>query len=238
MRNAQNTAVIFEWPLKDVHVLTSGFKRSDGTQHTGIDMRCNWDGITLKPIYAAESGEVDWVQTWDGKTKTGNMSYGTAVRVNHQKLRNGDTVKTLYAHMAYRTVNIGQYVEAGEILGYTGSTGNTFGAHLHFEVIINMVRKNPLCYLDGNFSKAANNVYTFGKNEKSAKWSDFPNAEDLPVGIPSIGSLPKTSLDSRVNLNDTANWGVATRFIIDCSVGDQQKLKAVTDTLQLPVRSE
>ena len=56
---------------------------------------------------------------------------------------------TLYAHMSSRKVSVGAYVNQGDVLGITGSTGNSTGPHLHFEISENGVRINPLTYLTG-----------------------------------------------------------------------------------------
>ena len=56
---------------------------------------------------------------------------------------------TLYAHMSVRLAEVGDIVEQGDALGLTGSTGQSTGPHLHFEITENGVRVNPLIYLEG-----------------------------------------------------------------------------------------
>ena len=58
-----------------------------------------------------------------------------------------ETFSTRYAHMSSVAVSTGQYVTAGTIIGYEGNTGNSFGAHLHFEVYENGTRVNPARFL-------------------------------------------------------------------------------------------
>ena len=73
-----------------------------------------------------------------------SSSYGNYVVVSH-----GSGNTTLYAHMSSRKVSVGAYVNQGDVLGITGSTGNSTGPHLHFEISENGVRINPLTYLTG-----------------------------------------------------------------------------------------
>ena len=82
-------------------------------------------------IYAAKSGTVIVSQY--------SSSYGNYVVISH-----GSGNTTLYAHMSSRKVSVGQYVNQGDVIGITGSTGNSTGPHLHFEVTENGVRVNPL----------------------------------------------------------------------------------------------
>ena len=70
------------------------------------------------------------------------------MQVYHGKDDNGNTYSTLYAHMnSAPVVSVGQPVEKGKVLGYVGSTGNSSGPHLHFEVYVNKNRVNPEPYI-------------------------------------------------------------------------------------------
>ena len=109
------------------------------------------------PVYAAEDGTVDWVQAWDGRSTSGNQSYGNLVRIRHADY-NGGKLQTLYAHLQRVTVKNGQAVREGEVIGYSGNTGNSTGPHLHFEVRLNGTRCNPLNWLDDDFSVARSTV--------------------------------------------------------------------------------
>jgi len=87
-----------------------------------------------EPVYAAASGYVAISQ--DGW----NNGYGNYIVIYHEKY------STLYAHLSLRTVNEGEYVEKGDLIGYVGNTGyvkGLTGCHLHFEV---RGRENPLLY--------------------------------------------------------------------------------------------
>ena len=141
--------VLLRWPLS-THILTAGWTYNDGSAHNDIDLRAG-DGT---PVYAAEGGTVDQLQTWDGHTRTGMQSYGTMVRLRHADYR-GQPLQTRYAHLTRACVKAGQLVREGDLLGYSGQTGNCAGAHLHFEVLLAGVRCNPLNWLDGEFSCAS-----------------------------------------------------------------------------------
>ena len=117
----------FIWPTRDI--ITSYF----GPSHPlGIDIRAP----VGTPIKAAADGTVIFV----GGTRC--CSYGLYVEVQHD---GGFT--TLYAHLASFAVKSGDEVTAGTVLGFAGLTGRTTGPHLHFEIELNGVRRNPMIYL-------------------------------------------------------------------------------------------
>lgn len=116
------------WPASGT--LTSGFGPRWGRMHQGIDIAAP----TGTPISAAESGVV---------IHSGGLGgYGQTVIVDH-----GGGVVTLYAHMSERLVGNGASVGRGAQIGRIGSTGNSTGPHLHFEVRINGSARNPMNYL-------------------------------------------------------------------------------------------
>ena len=144
-----NGEVLLRWPLTQ-HIITAGWTYNDGSAHNAIDLRA----AVGTPVYAAEDGTVDQVQAWDGHTKTGMQSYGNMVRLRHADY-NGHTLQTRYAHLSRLCVAAGDTVKEGQLIGYSGATGNVQGAHLHFEVICGGVRYNPLNWLDADFSCAS-----------------------------------------------------------------------------------
>ena len=126
---------IYDWPIKNRFTLTDtyGYRRIDGSTkfHYAIDLATS-SGI---PIYAADGGVV----TFAGRTP----SYGYHVIIRHD---NGQ--ETLYAHMRVAPcVNVGERVYQGQQIGEVGMTGYATGPHLHFEILINGERVNPLDYL-------------------------------------------------------------------------------------------
>lgn len=147
-----NGEVLLRWPLS-THIITAGWTYNDGSAHNAIDLRA----AVGTPVYAAEDGMVDQVQYWDGHTKTGMQSYGNMVRLRLSDYR-GQTLQTRCAHLSRFAVAAGQPVREGDLLGYSGQTGNCAGAHLHFEVILDGRRVNPLNWLDGDFSCASSAV--------------------------------------------------------------------------------
>lgn len=104
------------------------------TLHDGIDL----PAAVGTPIYAAYSGTVSISDNSNAKS-----GYGYYIKIDH-----GVGVSTLYAHMSMLAVNVGEYVTAGQVIGYVGLTGNTTGAHLHFCIFIDGVSKNPRDYMD------------------------------------------------------------------------------------------
>lgn len=147
-----NGDVLFCWPLEN-HIITTGWTYNNGSAHNAIDLRA----VVNTPVYAAEDGTVNQVQSWDGKTVSGMQSYGNMVRIKHNNY-NGSKLETRYAHLKEYLVKNGQHVYEGQLIGYSGATGNCYGAHLHFEVIYHDVRMNPLNWLDNNFTCATQTV--------------------------------------------------------------------------------
>lgn len=120
----------FSWPLPKSFSITSryGYRKDPFTGkvsfHSGTDISAPFG----TPILAAAGGTV----TVANSTDPWGMSYGYHVKINH-----GGGQETLYAHCSSICVTPGQQVQAGEVIGYVGSTGNSTGNHLHFEVRIN-----------------------------------------------------------------------------------------------------
>lgn len=179
-----NGEVLLHWPL-DLHVLTQGWYYNDGSLHQATDWRTQNGTDYKRPTYAAEEGTVDQTQNWDGHTKTGMQSYGNMVRIKHAPYK-GKTLQTRYAHLSSYCVKVGQKVKEGELIGYSGTTGNVFGAHLHFEVILNGSRTNPLVWLDNDFTTASGKVFTYRTGEHAVeKPADAarPSGEEVLIDV-------------------------------------------------------
>ena len=99
--------------------------------HNGVDLAANMG----TPVYATRSGTVTVADyEWDG---AGNYVY-----INH-----GDGYSSVYMHMDYYIVSVGEYVSAGEVIGYVGTTGLSEGPHLHFGIAYNGAYVNPANYI-------------------------------------------------------------------------------------------
>lgn len=127
----------FLWPAPSCHSVSSPYGWRSSGWHNGIDLIKYGGGALGTPVIASKSGRVEVVQR-------SNSGYGNMVLINH-----GDGYKTRYAHMVKGsiTVAVGDYVEAGQTIGKVGSTGNSTGPHLHFEVIVNGETQNPKNYI-------------------------------------------------------------------------------------------
>ena len=110
----------FTWPVPSSTNVSSEYGARWGTLHAGLDIAAP----TGAPIVAAEAGTV--VMAESGGYGGG---FGTFAVINH-----GGGLMTLYGHMSSLSVSPGQTVSRGQTIGAVGNTGNSFGAHLHFQV--------------------------------------------------------------------------------------------------------
>ena len=108
-----------------VHPITVKYK-----MHNGVDMAAPQG----TPIYASRSGKVT--------AATYQSSAGYYVSINH-----GDGFASIYMHMTHYIVSKGQYVNAGQVIGYVGSTGGSTGPHLHFGIAYKGTYVNPMNYI-------------------------------------------------------------------------------------------
>lgn len=114
------------WPCPDYARISCKF----GNGHLGLDMAC----ASGRAILATKAGTIVATEF--------NSSYGNYVLIDH-----GGGLKTRYAHASKLLYFVDDKVAAGEKIALVGSTGNSTGPHLHFEVIVNGVVKNPLNYV-------------------------------------------------------------------------------------------
>ncbi len=136
--NALKAATPTGWPLDDdgKGYISSeyGFRKdpvtSQNTFHEGLDIGI-WYGT---PVIATADGKVTYAD-WMG-------SYGRVVFIDH-----GYGYQTRYAHNSKLAVQSGQYVKRGDVIAYSGNSGKSTGPHLHYEVRVNGVPKNPRSYI-------------------------------------------------------------------------------------------
>jgi murein DD-endopeptidase MepM/ murein hydrolase activator NlpD len=119
---------VFGWPGSGPHII-SGNTYSAG--HLGIDISAN-EGDA---VYAADAGVV----TMAGWSQYG---YGNVIQIDH-----GNGYASLYAHLFQINVSVCESVGQGTVIGLAGNTGNSFGAHLHFEIRYGGANVNPLDFV-------------------------------------------------------------------------------------------
>jgi len=104
---------------------------SSGTEfHSGIDIRAQHG----TPIRAPAGGVVTIAGTY--------QEYGITVILDH-----GQDIKSVYGHLSKTSVKPGERVERGTVVGWSGNTGRSTGAHLHYEILVKGQSVNPRAYL-------------------------------------------------------------------------------------------
>lgn len=134
---------IFQWPLPESFTITSYFgNRKDPftgqpSYHDGTDIAAP----AGTPILAAADGTVEIANSTD----SWGGGYGYYVKIRHD-----GSLETLYAHCSSLCVSAGQKVKQGEVIAYVGTTGNSTGNHLHFEVRVDGRKTDALAYFEKN----------------------------------------------------------------------------------------
>ena len=138
------TSGAIRWPFPYPVTITDGYGPRDvnvsgSAFHNGVDFTPG-EGT---PIYAIADGVVEFHQEEQG-------GFGNNVILKHDI--NGQSIETLYAHMAYGSSPLvaGESVKVGDFIGLVGDTGASYGAHLHFEVRIDKVAVDPFVWLSNN----------------------------------------------------------------------------------------
>ncbi|MDR3701717.1 MAG: peptidoglycan DD-metalloendopeptidase family protein [Candidatus Sulfopaludibacter sp.] len=147
-----NTAITSIWPVEGR--VTSGFGRridpfsGEGAFHYGIDI----DAQTGDPVRSTADGIV----IHEGMDTGG---YGRLVVLDH-----GDGTQTWYAHLSLIKVTVGQDVRRGEVIGAAGSSGHATAPHLHYEVRVGGVPRDPYLYLSRHL--AGHGKSTLARSER------------------------------------------------------------------------
>ncbi len=123
----------FLWPVPGFNYISSYYGMRWGRLHKGIDIAGK--GIYRANIVAANSGKVIYASN----SYIPGYSYGKYVIIDH-----GGTYSTLYGHCDQVLVSVGQTVNRGDVIAKVGTTGNSTGYHLHFEIRVNGVANDPM----------------------------------------------------------------------------------------------
>jgi murein DD-endopeptidase MepM/ murein hydrolase activator NlpD len=128
-----------QWPFMVGVGMSYGYGMRSGRLHEGIDF-VPGDGA---PVQAIADGTVRIATEQGG-------AYGVTVYIDH--VIDGSVITSHYSHMQYGSLQVkaGQTVKVGDIVGHTGNTGRSYGAHLHFELIVNGTTIDPLPWLREN----------------------------------------------------------------------------------------
>ena len=118
------------WPMRGIIMTYFGERIWYGI-HMGLDISTSCG----TPVVAADGGTV---------IESGWSPYGYGINV---VIDHGNGIRTRYAHFSGAAVGLGQRVARGQVVGYEGTTGNSTGCHLHFEVIANGTHTDPLRWL-------------------------------------------------------------------------------------------
>ena len=169
---------------------------SYSSKHNAVDICKNTNGkADFDYIVAHSDGKIIFFQDGLGHLPgtSDNSSYGNCVKIDH-----GSGYCTLYAHMKKGLlVKNGQTVKAGQRLGYMGNSGNTNGAHLHFEVWKDGKRINPTDYLNKNLytEETKKSVDELAQEVIAGKWG---NGADRKSRLEAAG-YSYSEVQNRVN---------------------------------------
>lgn len=156
--------------------ISKGYSVGDNFHH-GVDFAVSKG----TEVYAAASGEVTEIGSgWNG-------GYGNSVTIRHV-----GTMETVYAHMDKVLVKEGDEVNAGDLIGYSGSTGDAVGDELHFEVRIDGQHVDPMEYIPPVLSYPTTGGIYRKYGEDGAKGIDFDAPTDTPVYASADGTVAET----------------------------------------------
>ena len=134
---------VLAWPLPQTFSISSpfGYREDPFTgeidYHNGTDIAAP-NGTQILAAAAGTVTIANGIDSWGG-------SYGYHIKIDH-----GNGLETLYAHCSAICVTPGQQVQQGEVIGFVGSTGNSTGNHLHFEVWVSGERTDAMSFFSGN----------------------------------------------------------------------------------------
>ena len=130
----------FKWPTVSTRITSPyGDTEDRSAPHKGVDIGAVRPGVCGDPVYAAYDGEVVIAH---------RQSEGYSTAGNYVMIYHGNGLFTRYLHLDSLNVSVGKKVSKGQKIGVMGNTGNSFGAHLHFDVRLNGVYVNPMTYFN------------------------------------------------------------------------------------------
>ena len=135
-----NVSVPSRMPVDGVRLTSSYGMRNhpilrQRRQHNGVDLAA----ARGTPVYATADGRIGRAERFS--------SYGNYVQIEH-----GGDLQTRYAHLSSYTVQAGELVQRGDLIGYVGSTGRSTGPHLHYEVRVDGEPVNPIPYMTADYA--------------------------------------------------------------------------------------
>lgn len=207
------------------------------TNHGAIDISGN-QTRGLYNIIAAESGTVSYVNTGciEGNPRCGD-GYGNYVKIDH-----GDGIETRYAHMFSVSVNVGDKVVKGQVLGKLGNTGRSTGPHLHFEVREHGKKVNPLNYVSANNPRPTNCSESnlppiIGGDNKQITCLALKRAGYGDIQVAGIMANAEHESGFRPNAFNPSGGGIGAYGLFQWRAGRQKNLKALKnyDTIEVQV---
>ena len=171
------------YPLENTYITS----RFGNREHPVLNRDAFHKGVDLKaargtPVYASAIGVVEWA----GEHKSSGL--GRMVQLVHNF-----GFESIYGHLTKVDVKPGQYVQPGDLLGYTGSTGLTDGPHLHYEVSYLNRRLNPVPFLEWNLK----NYGAIFASEEQVQWESLTEVVSRKVaGLPATPLLRQAQVSS------------------------------------------
>lgn len=152
---------VSKWTCPHQTKVFSKFGYRHRRQHQGIDLPYP----VGTPVYAAFDGKV--------RVSTYVKGYGNLVVIRHE---NG--LETYYGHLSKRNVNVGDWINSGDVLGLGGSTGRSSGPHLHFETRYHGFAFDPVWIADYETGKLRKNIFVLKKSYLSPRSNYVPESID------------------------------------------------------------
>lgn len=193
------------YPLDGEPVVTSPFgwriHPIFGTEifHSGIDFAADYG----QEVYATANGVVDYAGWISG--------YGYAVVVDH-----GNGIQTLYGHNEDLLAFVGENVTQGTVLAYAGSSGNSTGPHVHFEVDVDGQPTDPAIYLDGSLPVSDGKFTNFFQSDYNFIPINFDASMDFAKPMrDSATAFGQKCTDGLTLIKDKMKWLFVALMTID-----------------------